>query len=63
MLHPVPEYLKVGLDLFDYNGKSNIVVMDYFFNYPEAATRQSTFSKTVISYLITYPSLSEYHVR
>lgn len=55
MPHPVPDrpYQKVGVDLFDCNGKSNIVVTDYFSNYPEVATLQSTSSKTVIAYLKT----------
>ncbi|CAL9699730.1 unnamed protein product [Knipowitschia caucasica] len=55
MPHPVPyrPYYKVGADLFDCNGKTFIVVTDYFSNYPEVGQLQSTSSKTVISYLKT----------
>lgn len=55
MPHPVPyrPYYKVGADLFDCNGKSFIVVTDYFSNYPEVGQLQSTSSRTVISYLKT----------
>ncbi|TWW61296.1 hypothetical protein D4764_05G0013860 [Takifugu flavidus] len=55
MTHPVPHrpYYKVGTDLFDWDGKSYIVVTDYFSNFPEVGMLQSTSSKTVISYLKT----------
>lgn len=55
MPHPVPSrpYYKVGADLFDWNGKSYIVVTDYFSNYPEVGALQCTSSKAVISYLKT----------
>lgn len=55
MTHPVPHrpYYKVGTDLFDCDGKSYIVVTDYFSNYPEVGALQSTLSKAVISYLKT----------
>lgn len=55
MMHPVPHrpYYKVGTDLFDCDGKSYIVVTDYFSNYPEVGALQSTSSKAVISYLKT----------
>lgn len=55
MTHPVPHrpYYKVGTDLFDCDGKSYIVVTDYFSNYPEVGVLQSTSSKAVISYLKT----------
>lgn len=55
MTHPVPHrpYYKVGTDLFDCDGKSYIVVTDYFSNYPEVGVLQSTLSKAVISYLKT----------
>ena len=55
MTHPVPHrpYYKVGTDLFDWDGKSYIVVTDYFSNYPEVGILQSTSSKAVISYLKT----------
>lgn len=55
MPHPVPyrPYYKVGADLFDCNGKSFIVVTDYFSNFPEVGQLQSTSSKAVISYLKT----------
>lgn len=54
-MHPVPHrpYYKVGTDLFDCDGKSYIVVTDYFSNYPEVGALQSTSSKAVISYLKT----------
>ncbi|RXN14474.1 Retrotransposable element Tf2 type 1 [Labeo rohita] len=53
--HPVPNYpyQKVGVDLFDCNGKSHIVVTDYFSNYPEVATLQVTSSQAVIAFLKT----------
>ncbi len=53
--HPVPDhpYQKVGVDLFDCNGKSHIVVTDYFSNYPEVATFQVTSSQAVIAFLKT----------
>ncbi|XP_023806683.1 uncharacterized protein K02A2.6-like [Oryzias latipes] len=53
MSHPVPHrpYYKVGTDLFDCNGKSYVVVTDYFSNYPEVGVLQSTSSKAVISFL------------
>ncbi|XP_055731765.1 metaxin-1-like [Salvelinus fontinalis] len=44
-------YYKVGVDLFDCNGKSHIVVIDYYSNYPEVATLPTTSSKAVITYL------------
>lgn len=55
MTHPVPHrpYYKVGTDLFDCDGKSYIVVTDYFSNFPEVGVLQSTSSKAVISYLNT----------
>lgn len=55
MTHPVPHrpYYKVGTDLFDWDGKSYIVVTDYFSNFPEVGMLQSTSSKAVISYLKT----------
>lgn len=55
MTHPVPHgpYYKVGTDLFDCDGKSYIVVTDYFSNFPEVGVLQSTSSKAVISYLKT----------
>lgn len=53
MPHPVPNrpYYKVGVYLFDCNGKSHIVVTDYYSNYPEVATLPTTSSKAVITYL------------
>ncbi len=53
MLHTVPDrsFYKVGVDLFDCNGKSNVVVTDYYSNYPEVAILQSTTSKAVIAFL------------
>ncbi|XP_038139714.1 uncharacterized protein LOC119782701 [Cyprinodon tularosa] len=55
MTHPVPHrpYYKVGTDLFDCDGKSYILVTDYFSNYPEVGALQSTSSKAVISFLKT----------
>lgn len=55
MTHPVLHrpYYKVGTDLFDCDGKSYIVVTDYFSNYPEVGVLQSTSSLAVISYLKT----------
>lgn len=52
MTHPVPHrsYYKVGTDLFDCDGKSYIVVTDYFSNYPEVGALSN---KAVISYLKT----------
>lgn len=44
-------YYKVGADLFDCDGKSHIVVTDYYSNYPEVATLQSTASKAVIAFM------------
>ena len=53
MPHVVPDrpFYKVRVDLFDCNGKSNIVLTDYFSNYPEVATLQSTTSNAVITFL------------
>lgn len=47
--HPVTSrpYYKIGADLFDCEGKSYIVLTDYYSNYPEVATLQSTTSKAV----------------
>lgn len=55
MTYPVPDrpFYRVGADLFDCNGKSHIVVADYFSNYPEVATLQTTSSKAVIAFLKT----------
>lgn len=55
MPHPVPDhpYQMVGVDLLDCNGKSHIVVTDYFSNYPEVATLQVTSSQAVIAFLKT----------
>lgn len=55
MTYPVPErpFYRVGADLFDCHGKSHIVVTDYFSNYPEVATLQTTSSKAVIAFLKT----------
>lgn len=46
-------YYKLGTDLFDLDGKSYIVVTDYFSNFPEVGALHSTLSKAVISYLKT----------
>lgn len=53
MPHVVPDrpFYKVGVDLFDCNGKSNFVLTDYISNYPEVATLQSTTIKAVITFL------------
>nr|XP_054606603.1 uncharacterized protein K02A2.6-like [Nothobranchius furzeri] len=55
LAHPAPHrpYYKVGTDLFDFDGKSYIVVTDYFSNYPEVGQLQTTSSKAVIAYLKT----------
>lgn len=55
MRHPVPDrpFYKVGVDLFDCNGTSNIVVTDYYSKFPEVATLQTTSSRAVITYLKT----------
>ena len=55
MTYPVPDrpFQRVGADLFDCHGKSHIVVTDYFSNYPEVATLQTTSSKAVIAFLKT----------
>nr|XP_054602637.1 uncharacterized protein K02A2.6-like [Nothobranchius furzeri] len=55
LAHPAPHrpYYKVGTDLFDFDGKSYIVVTDYFSNYPEVGLLQTTSSKAVIAYLKT----------
>lgn len=55
MTYPVPgrPFYRVGADLFDCHGKSHIVVTDYFSNYPEVATLQTTSSKAVIVFLKT----------
>lgn len=55
MTYPVPDrpFYRVGAHLFDCNGKSHIVVTDYFSNYPEVAILQSTSSKGVIAFMKT----------
>lgn len=42
---------RVGVGLFDCNGRSHIVVVDYFSNYSEVATLHTTSSKAVIAFL------------
>lgn len=53
MPHTVPDrpVYNVGVDFFDCNGKSQIVLTDYFSNYPEVATLQSTTNKAVITFM------------
>lgn len=55
MTYPVPDrpFQRVGADLFDCHGKSHIVVTNYFSNYPEVVTLQTTSSKAVIAFLKT----------
>ncbi len=50
---PIIHTKRLGVDLFDCNGKSHIVVTDYFSNYPEVATLQVTSSQAVIAFLKT----------
>ncbi|KAL6473791.1 hypothetical protein MHYP_G00173520 [Metynnis hypsauchen] len=51
--HAIPSrpYYKVGADLLDFQGRSHIVVTDYYSNYPEVATLQTPSSKAVIAFM------------
>jgi len=42
---------KVGVDLFELNGKDYLTAVDYFTNYPEVIQLNNTTSETVISCL------------
>ena len=49
----LPEYpwQKIGTDLFQLNGKTYLVVVDYFSRYPEVRALNSTTSRSIISAL------------
>ena len=48
--HKVPDrpWEKVGADLFEWNGKDHLIILDYFSRYPEVAELTSTKAKAVI---------------
>ena len=48
--HKVPDrpWEEVGTDLFEWNGKDHLIIVDYFSRYPEVAELTSTKAKAVI---------------
>lgn len=46
---PTTPWEKVGTDMFHYDGKDYLLVIDYYSNYPEIALLSSTTSKAVIT--------------
>lgn len=48
---PTEPWKKVGTDLFHYNGKDYLLVIDYYSNYPEIALLTSTTATSVITHV------------
>ena len=48
---PMGPWQKIGTDLFDYNGKVYIVVIDYFSNWIESCQLPDATAKSVIAYM------------
>ena len=50
-LHEIPSrsWQKVGTDLFDWNGKPHLIVVDYYSRYPEVSELRNTKARTVIN--------------
>ncbi|CAB4024842.1 sec1 family domain-containing 2 [Paramuricea clavata] len=49
--HEIPSrpWQKVGTDLFDWNGKPHLIVVDYYSQYPEVSELRNTKARTVIN--------------
>ena len=49
--HEIPSrpWQKVGTDLFDWNGKPHLIVVDYYSRYPEVSELRNTKARTVIN--------------
>ena len=49
--HEIPSrpWQKVGTDLFDWNGKPHLIVVDYYSRYPEVSEFRNTKARTVIN--------------
>ncbi|XP_046857695.1 uncharacterized protein K02A2.6-like [Xenia sp. Carnegie-2017] len=49
--HDIPSrpWQKIGSDLFDWNGKPHLIVVDYYSRYPEVAELRDTKAQTVIN--------------
>ena len=49
--HEIPSrpWKKVGTDLFDWNGKPHLIVVDYYSRYPEVSELRNTKARTVIN--------------
>uniref|UniRef100_A0A3Q2YZ04 Integrase catalytic domain-containing protein n=1 Tax=Hippocampus comes TaxID=109280 RepID=A0A3Q2YZ04_HIPCM len=51
---PTAPWKKVGTDLFHYNGKDYLLVIDYYSNYPEIALLTSTTATNVITHVKSF---------
>lgn len=51
---PTAPWKKVGTDLFHYNGKDYLLVIDYYSNYPEIALLTSTTATSVITHVKSF---------
>ena len=49
--HDIPSrpWQKIGSDLFDWNGKPHLIVVDYYSRYPEVAELGDTKAQTIIN--------------
>ena len=49
--HEIPSrpWQKVGTDLFDWNGKPHLIVVDYYSRYPEVSELRNTKARTVVN--------------
>ena len=48
---PAEPWYKVGMDLATYKNKDYLVIVDYFYNYPEVCPLNNTRSSTIISHV------------